>query len=157
VSAPFVDDRLPENAGVLAYLSSRNERGHRLVLPPSSVDDPYLSLGAHPDVVERVWEQLAPAATWRAVVRGRPATVDPEAGTVLALAFGTSYWLRLTARDLELALTSGASQSHLFGRDGPRLDAAAMFGPTWIHGSWDGREPEWLLATSVGDRGGDCT
>jgi hypothetical protein len=149
---PFVDAARPENDGLLAHLARRNERQHPLAASPDAFDRPYLSLGSHPDVVERVWRELAPEASGRLVVLGTPAAVVPEIGTVLAIAYGTSYWLRLAPDDLEAALTSGAKQQHRYGLNGPSLDAAVSFGPTWILGTWDKREPGWVLAAGAADR-----
>jgi hypothetical protein len=149
---PFVDVGRPENAGVLAHFRRRNERRHPLAAQPSATPDPYLSLGSHPDIVERVWDGLAPDPAWRLVVLGTPALVDPEAGSVLAVAFGTSYWLRLTPDDLAVALAEGARQTHRYGLDPNDFDASKTFGATWVHGNWDEREPGWVLATSAADR-----
>jgi len=88
---PFVDPDRPENGGLLAHLERRNERGRPLAASPDEFDQPYLSLGSHPDVVERIWHELAPAVEWRLVVLGTPAAVSPDTGTVLAVAYGTSY------------------------------------------------------------------
>jgi len=149
---PFLDEGRPENAGVLAHFRRRNERRHPLAAWPADVPDAYLSLGSHPDIVERVWNALGPGASWRLVVLGTPALVDPEAGTVLAVALGTSYWLRLTRDDLAVALAAGARQTHRYGLDPNDFDASETFGATWVHGSWDEREPGWVLATSTADR-----
>ncbi len=150
--SPFVDETRSENAGVLAYLRRRNERGLPLAALPSDTPDPYLSLGSHPDVVERVWDDLCPHTRWRLVVLGTPAAVDPVCGTVLAVALGTSYWLRVTPADLAVALADGFTQTHRYGLDPQVFDAAATFGTTWVHGRWDEREPGWLRATSAADR-----
>jgi hypothetical protein len=149
---PFVNEARPENAGVLAYFRRRNERALPLAASPSETPDPFLSLGSHPDVVERVWRRLAPQQAWRVVVLGTPAVVDPETGTVLAVALGTSYWLRLTPSDLATARADGFTQTHRYGLDTEDFDASHTFGPTWVHGRWDEREPAWLCAASAGDR-----
>lgn len=147
MSAPFVDETLPANAGVLRYLRPRNERGLPLCAAPDEVAfDPYLSLGSHPDVVERVWRELRADLPdeARCVVLGTPALADPSSGLVLAVALGTSYALRVEADDLGTALEAGAEQRHRYGRTGPTLDVSAAFGPSWIFGSFDRREPEWV-------------
>src|SRR5438105_14671008 len=52
----------PRNRGVLAYLQARNELDLPVVmLPGDSPRDPYLHLGCHPDVVERLWKGLGAA------------------------------------------------------------------------------------------------
>jgi hypothetical protein len=147
----YLDAGRAENRGVLDFLARRNERRCPLAERPDAFDQPYLSLGSHPDVVERVWKELAPDPAWRVVVLGTPGVVEPVAGTVLALALGTSYWLRLAPGDLEPALSSGVTQEHVFG-GGKRFDAAAVLGPAWVHGSWDEREPLWLVAAGAADR-----
>jgi len=152
VTTPFVDPDRPENRGVLSHLERRNERRRPLAAHPAAFDQPQLTLGSHPDVVERVWNGLAPDVSWRVVVLGTPAVVDPDPGTVVAIAYGTSYWLRLAADDIEAALASGARQQHRYGRTGPLVDAAASFGPTWILGSWNEHEPGWVLAAAAADR-----
>lgn len=149
---PFVDEARAGNAGVLAYFGRRNERQLPLCALPADTPDPYLALGSHPDIVERIWLELAPHNDWRVVVLGTPAVVDPETGLVLAVAFGTSYWLRLTPDDLAVALATGFTQTYRYGLAKEDFDAAETFGPTWAHGRWDEREPEWVLAVSAAAR-----
>ena len=118
--------------------------------PPGAFDQPYLSLGSHPDVVVKVWDQLGavlpPAA--RCVVLGRPALSDPGCGVILALTLGTAYALRLAEDDLGAALTAGLRPSHTYNVPGSTLDAEATFGPTWLFGRFDANEPAWLAAAA---------
>jgi hypothetical protein len=150
VSGSFVDETLPANSGVLAYLRRRNERDLPPCAAPEDVGfDPYLSLGSHPDIVERVWKELGkefpPEA--RCVVLGTPGLV--ASGLVLAVALGTSYALRLPDGEVAAALESGFVQSHRYGRFGPTLDAEAAFGPPWVFGRYDAREPAWVAAAAT--------
>ena len=150
--SPFVDQDLPANAGVLGYLRQRNERGLPLCAAPEHVGlDPYLSLGSHPDIVERVWKGLGAELRddARCVVLGTPGLV--ASGLVLAIALGTSYALRLPEDEVAGALDSGLVQSHRYGRFGPTLDVSTRFGPSWVFGRFDAREPGWVteaVATS---------
>jgi len=147
--SPFVDEALPANDGVLAYLRQRNERGLPLCAAPDAVGfDPYLSLGSHPDIVERIWKELGaglPVET-RCVVLGTPGLA--ASGLVLAVALGTSYALRLPDDEVGAAVASGFVQSHRYGRFGPTLDVDKTFGPTWVFGRFDAREPGWVAAVS---------
>jgi hypothetical protein len=104
-----VDSTLGANRTVLEYLARGKDESVALVRSPESVQLPYLTLGSHPDIVERVWDELgqelSPDA--RCVVLGRPALVAPGPGLVLALALGTSYALRVAPGDREAALAEG--------------------------------------------------
>ena len=90
---------IPRNSIVLSYLT----RPHRdrvplpTVLRPEEVDDPYMRLGAHPEVVQRIWDELGEGLPrdCRRVVYSSPALVHPENGTIFVLALGTGYGLRL--------------------------------------------------------------
>jgi hypothetical protein len=131
-----------ENAGVLAYLG-RDAKAVPIARPSSS-PDPYFRAGAHPEIVERVWDELGrnlPRAA-RALVYGTPALVHPKVGLVLALALGTSYALRLPPERLTEAGARAFAATHRFS-SGTTLDLA-IFGPGWRYGAWREVEPEWL-------------
>jgi hypothetical protein len=137
----------PENAGVLGYLG----RGRGLDdLPvgqlPEEVDRWHL--GTHPDVVDHLWDVLnAPLpADGRCVIYGGPAVVHTASGIVLAVGVGTEYALRLLPDDRAQAMEAGAEVVHIFKTSGGTLDLAASFGPDWVFGSFDSREPGWLMA-----------
>ncbi len=75
-----LDESSPANSGVLAFI--RSARGdHPAIAPPDSVADPYSGQGSHPDVVERIWDELGKAlpADCRCLVLGTPALVHPTA------------------------------------------------------------------------------
>lgn len=147
----------PANRGVLAHLRARTSEGAPLTARPGDVPSPYLGLGAHPDVVERVWDQLGWALSedCRCIVHGTPALVDPGTGLVLALALGTSYVLRIAPADLEGSLAAGARTTHAFAGGGT-LDLAT-FGPGWVFGRFAAIEADQLAAarahaSHLGDR-----
>ena len=60
---------------------------------PDEVTQPYYSLGTHPDLVERLWDELGKVlpVDCRAVFYGSPALLHPETGTVFGFAGGTQY------------------------------------------------------------------
>jgi hypothetical protein len=137
----------PQNAGVLAYLGPGRGLGHLPVgQTPEGVDRWHL--GTHPDLVERLWDVLDAALPerGRCVIYGGPAIVQPKSGVVLAVGIGTQYALRLLPEDRAAAVEAGAEVVHTFTTSGGTLDLAAAFGPDWVFGSFDDREPEWLAA-----------
>jgi hypothetical protein len=136
-----------ENAGALRYLShGRPASDATFGPPPDEVDDRHL--GTHPTVVQRVWRELNDAlpvdARW--LVFDGPALVHPN-GTILAAAMGTQYVLRLLPASRAAAIDAGAEVVHHFQTVATTLDLPATFGPDWIFGRFDDREPAWLLAS----------
>ncbi|MFN8224848.1 MAG: hypothetical protein U0R50_16560 [Gaiellales bacterium] len=145
MSSPHVDQNAEDNAGVLAFLAARNERDHPLVAAPETFANPYLTLGSHPDVVARVWDELGAAfpPQARCAVYGGPALVDPRNGVVVALALGTSYALAVPLHEHEAALAAGLSAAHTYG-GGSTIAVEARFGPRWLFGAWIAQELEWV-------------
>jgi hypothetical protein len=90
-----LDESSLANAGALALIGSVLGDAPAIA-PAGSAADPYYGQGSHPDVVERVWDELGRAvpAECRCLVRGTPALVQPTAGIVLAFSLGTRYYVR---------------------------------------------------------------
>jgi hypothetical protein len=136
------------NEGVFAYLSRGGDLSHvPVVRPPADVDT--YRLGAHPDVVEHLWQRLNAAlpADGRFLVADTAALVDPGSGLVLAVAIGTRYAIRLVDAGLAAAADDGFETSHEFTTVGRTLDLAATLGPGWVFGRYDDREGGWLAET----------
>jgi hypothetical protein len=137
----------PENAGALAYLAHGRPVSQAAFGPPPDDVDPH-HLGTHPSVVTRLWQvlnqRLPVDARW--LVFDGPALVHPS-GIILAVAMGTQYALRLLPGDCAAAVAAGAELVHHFRTVGTSLDLPATFGPDWVFGRFDDREPEWLLAS----------
>lgn len=106
-------------------------------------------LGAHPDIVQHLWERLNAAlpADCRFLVANTAALVDPESGRVIAVALGTQYAIRLIGAGLAAARDAGFEARHEFATVGRTLDLEATFGPGWVFGRYDDREGEWLRET----------
>jgi hypothetical protein len=138
---------LLENAGPLRYLAHGRSSGEAVFGPPPADVDKH-HLGTHPTIVDRLWEDLNRAlpidARW--LVFDGPALVHPD-GALLAAAIGTQYALRLLPDDREAAIAAGAEVVHTFQTVGTTLDLATTFGPDWVFGRFDEREPAWLLAS----------
>ena len=140
-----VDLKHPANAALLRHL--KREFPTRIEQQsPDEVRQPYLSLGTHPEIVERLWDQLAvdlpEKCAW--VLYGRPVLVRPSTGIVFAWATGHVYALRLGPDAHNAALRAGAGRLHTFS-DGSTLDLAG-FGPEWLFGMWFRDEPAWCRA-----------
>ncbi|HXS97849.1 MAG TPA: hypothetical protein VN736_24790 [Candidatus Limnocylindrales bacterium] len=144
--APNINVDTPRNSIVLAYLT----RLHRdrvplpVVVRPEEVDDAYMRLGAHPEVVQRIWDELGKALPrdCRRVVYSTPALVHPENGTIFALALGTGYGLRLPPPLVEVAIRRGARTSMSY-TDGNDMNTHRDLGRDWVLGAWLGAEPRW--------------
>jgi len=137
--------RLGSNAGVLRYLGDRDDPASVSIERPDDSTDTW-RLGAHPDVVARLWVDLNAAlpADARLLVAGGAALAHPESGEILAVALGTQYALRVADARLPAALDRGFETRHTFKTVGRTLDLAETFGVGWILGRHDADEPAWL-------------
>ncbi|HET9696425.1 MAG TPA: hypothetical protein VFP40_06125 [Terriglobales bacterium] len=137
----------PANAALIAYTSRGQSKTRWAAVsscPPSAVENPYFTLGTHPDCVERLWnklgERLEDDSRW--VVWGRPVLVHPQSGTIFGCGIGTVYALRLDAGDFQGALANGYRTQHVFGNKSV-LDVSD-FGNTWVIGKWKEPEEAWI-------------
>ena len=125
----------PHNAALCRHFSA-GKRGPA-VAAPADVVDPYYTLGTHPDLVARLWDELGGAlpVDCRSVFYGTPALIRSDTGTVFAYARGThNYALRLPSPECEEAMRKGAA---------PAMEA---LGPEWVAGGWREDEAGWCLA-----------
>jgi hypothetical protein len=135
------------NERVLGYLR-RNWDGTKpgnLSRAPDVLDQ--YGLGTHPDLVDRLWKEIAArlprTCAW--VVFGNPVLVHPTTGIIFGFAGGThTYALRLPEEELRVALTAGAKRVTTYS-DGSSLNLDEI-GREWILGQWFKQEPEWCLA-----------
>jgi hypothetical protein len=134
----------PLNQKVLAYLSPRYPDLPLTLLPQESERDPYMHLGSHPDIVERIWKGIGSKleSDCRLIVCGTPALVQPETGIILAFALGTQYCLHIPNPLMGTALAAGAKTTTKWS-NGLVTDAAKKFGEDWIFGAWLEEEIEW--------------
>lgn len=142
-----LDETHPVNVRVIAHLLQGPRRGTSAppIARPSSHVDPYLKAGAHPDIVQRVWDDLGHALPHdcRALVYGLPALVHPTAGVVLALTYGTAYVLRVPEDTVPAALKAGCTIERRWSTGATtRLDET--LGPGWVFGNWVKDEAVWL-------------
>jgi hypothetical protein len=135
--------RQPLNDGVIRYLErhrtfAEDDRAPR----PDHLD--YWESGSHPDVVERVWNQLGNALPLecRRVVCGTPALVHPTSKVVIAVSIGTAYAVRLPSTVLGSGLPKDVRVEHTWSTGG-RMNAQTEFGPAWIFGTYAREEEVW--------------
>jgi len=140
----------PRNTQVLQCLRQRNERGlPPCIPPPDSPLDPHLHLGSHPEIVERLWDQLAPVLPedCRCIVYGTPALVAPGSGIVLGLALGTQYVLRLPDEEAVTKALGAGARTVTKWAGGSETDVQREFGKGWVFGHWLKEELDWCFAT----------
>lgn len=137
----------PANARVLAALM-RQGAGKPQVARHDSVPaaQAYLGHGCHPDVVERLWDQLGAAlpGDCRHLVYGTPALLHPD-GLILARGIGMAYGLRILASASQAAADAGAKTVTSWSGGGG-MDIRADYGADWIFGAWSVLEQDWCKA-----------
>ena len=143
-----IDTTSPLNAGVLHYLGRDEKARNALIAAPGSVRDAYLGQGNHPDIVQRVWDELGRGLPkeCRCLVYGTPVLVHDRSGIVLAICNGTAYNQRLTADAFREAMAKGAKTQNRWS-NGTEMDALTVLGPDWIFGGWLKDEDRWCRST----------
>lgn len=138
----------PANAGLRRYCENgRRAPGMPAVALPEAVAQPYYTLGTHPDLVARLWDELGQAlpADCRAVFFGSPALIRPETGIVFGFATGThTYALRLPEAVRLAALRAGAARVMRYPVE-PAFDLRRI-GEDWVFCGWHDGEEAWCRA-----------
>jgi hypothetical protein len=148
-----VDFSQPANRKLIAYLLAHSPPDRAAETNPRTIKDPYYSLGTHPEIVGRLWDELgAGLSRCQWILYGRPVLVHPDSGVVFGWAGGSlTYALRLPDTERHAALRAGAQTVHHYPAY-PGLNIAAStldladFGPDWIFGGWYEGEELWCLA-----------
>jgi len=155
-----IDSTHPANDGVLAFLTDPERLARsvsvaksRAECPPGDVVDPYLTLGTHPDLIARLWDELGGAlpVDCRLIAYGMPALVRPDSGVIIGVAGGTQmYALRLDAQGFAAARSAGLDVVFRYPAvrnvRSEHIVDATTFGDTWVFGRWHAEEPAWLRA-----------
>jgi hypothetical protein len=136
----------PANAGLRRHFQSRSQPpGLPPLASPDQVTNPYETLGAHPDLVTRLWDELGgklPAGC-RIVFQGIPVLMHPTTGIVFGFATGThTYALRLPRREQGHAISAGATRIKDYPAIRLRFDLDD-FGPEWVFCGWFPDEEAW--------------
>lgn len=122
--------------------------GLQELMAPSEVARPYDTLGTHPDLVARLWDELGGGQPedCRRIFCGLPALLHPASGVVFAFAAGThTYALRLPDKERTEALVAGAKRIAKYPGRQPSFDLDDI-GPAWVFGGWKKEEIAWCLA-----------
>jgi hypothetical protein len=149
------------NRGVFSYLGAPQRLGRsvsvaasRAECSPTDIPDPYYTLGTHPELVARLWDELAGTlpVDCRCVVFGSPALARPDSGVLFGFAGGThTYAFRVPPDVKASALSAGAKTIHHYpaypelGMQASVLDLNEI-GDEWIFGGWFASEPMWCAA-----------
>ncbi len=134
--------RQPLNDPLLAYLAPRGATADDR--EPHADGRDYLEAGSHPDVVDRVWNQLGRPLPFecRRVVGGTPALVQPSTKVILAAALGTMYVMRLPPSVLRAGIPPNV-RTDAYYVDTKRLNVRERFGAAWIFGDFVPVELDW--------------
>jgi hypothetical protein len=105
--------------------------------------DPYKLCGCHPEIVERLWDQIgAPLpADCRGLVYCNPALVHPKSGVIFAIGLGTWYGLRLPGSLASEAAKGGAKTCFKFSTGD--MDIRRALGEEWVFGGFIPNELVW--------------
>jgi hypothetical protein len=131
------------NVTVLAYLK-RGKKNQPPIALPDTAPDPYYRQGSHPEVVERVWDQIGSSlpTDCRCLVYGSPALVHLSAGIIFAVSMGTVYCLRLNSKLIHDAQKLGV-KTQIKWAGGQIMDAHKDLGSDWVLGGWFADEKQW--------------
>lgn len=138
----------PANAALRRYFEPRLRGSTPVVAIPDDVDNPYYSLGTHPDIVARLWDELGEGlpADCRTIFCGVPTLMHPVTKVVFAFAWGTMVIAaRLPERERTAARNAGATRVHIYS-GGALPFSLDDIGDEWLFFQWLRDEPEWILA-----------
>jgi hypothetical protein len=140
---PRVDPHHPANVTLLRTMRAGNPDA-KPIRTPDEVPDPYFECGAHPDIVEHVWERIGTRLPKeaRCLLFGTPALVQPTSGVVLVICMGTAYFLRVPSARRGDALAAGSLQSIGWNPHDVR-DLEKDYGEDWFVGGSEGDEVTW--------------
>ncbi|MCC6618979.1 MAG: hypothetical protein IT341_08065 [Chloroflexi bacterium] len=141
---------VPSNAGPLRHLGGGLPPDQVPIGPVTEATDTW-RLGANPDLVDWLWNDLASVLPGdaRCLVAGGAAIVHPASGLLVAAALGTQYALRLSGRSLDDAIRAGYETRHEFRTVGRTIDLATEFGPGWVFGRFAAGERRWLADSTA--------
>lgn len=140
----FIDTGCQANQGVLKHLGRDAKSSLPVFAAPSSVSDPYMCQGSHPDIVQRVWDELGAnmPVRCRCLIYGTPALVHDRTGLIIAICNGTQYNLRLKDDDYIAAIAKGAKTRTRWST-GEEMDCVVELGSDWVFGGWFKEENQW--------------
>ena len=138
----------PANEPLRAHFLPSMRAGVPELMLPTDVERPYDTLGTHPDLVARLWDELGGSlpGDCRRIFCGTPVLMHPATGIVFGFAGGThTYALRLPDKERTEALAAGATRLAKYPGSQPSFDLDVI-GPEWVFGRWLKGEPAWCLA-----------
>ncbi len=142
-----MDDILQENARTLEYLKRKSELWPHSAKENTSPDVKcWKEINAHPEVIERVWGDLAKdiPGDCRAIVHGIPVLRHHASGLIFVICLGTFYWMRVPS---ELMVELRVNEFNFVKKmsNGKIIDVRKELGDGWVYGRWREEELEWCL------------
>ncbi len=138
----------PANAALVRFFEHYSKRDGPALQRADQVARPYDSLGTHPDLVARLWDELQAKLPddCRVVFYGHPALMHPITQVVFGFVTGThTYALRLPEPERAAAIQAAAKRVHEYPGRQRRLDLNEV-GEEWVFCCWFRGEDEWCLA-----------
>ncbi len=113
---------------------------------PESHPDPYMRLGSHPEIVQRIWDDFGETLPedCRAIIYGTPALVEPISGVVFAMSYGTAYAIRVPTQLIDMAYKAGCKAEKAWTGGGKTIIEEAL-GYGWVFGAWLDAESQWVI------------
>lgn len=132
-----------KNAKVLAYCSREFSNFPKFAAHDSE-PDPYYGCGCHPDIVDRLWNQIGAILPedCRGLVGRTPGLIHPKTGVILAIGIGTKYGLRLSGGLVGEAIKAGVKTRTVWS-GGKEMDIVQDLGDDWVFGAWLAEELCW--------------
>jgi len=154
---PWLDESHPENVKVLYALkeaaTSLRERVGSLIHKKKpgtfatwdSIKNPYMNSGIHPDVVDRIWDQLGfpLPQDCRCLLFGTPALVHPKTGVIIAACYRGECCLRLPKSAAPGARRQVVRQLS----SGIELNIQTELGEQWVFTAWGPGEIDAIQET----------
>jgi hypothetical protein len=119
-----------------------------VIATPDQIVRPYETLGTHPDLVTRLWDELPSQlpVDCRRVYYSRPVLMHLQTGIVFGFAGGThTYALRLPEPQRSEALQAGATRLKHYPVNQLSFDLDEV-GPEWVFCGWHKDEEAWCRA-----------
>lgn len=138
------------NAGILRWLAGRERLPGTVASAPRGTVDEY-ELGAHPDLVQQLWDVLDAALPKRCawIVHGRAALVSPDSGILFGLALGTTGVVLRIPPEREPELGVEARHKRRRYENGSELDLGPC-GPEWALAPYGKQGERWCQAAYDG-------
>lgn len=118
---------------------------HRPEIAHTDIGEVYLRRGSHPEVVERVWDQLGASLPDRccSIVHGTICLLHDQTSLLLAICMGTEYAIRVPTNVVDHARAQGLVQTCDW-TGGGHTNLGEELGSNWFFGQFNKHESAWV-------------